>query len=59
MILTFAVGCGTLGMLIHLYAAVPVPFYMAVLILNTFVPTIDALWRPRVLGRKLFWRWRR
>lgn len=55
----FATGCGALGMLLHLYATIPVPFYAAVLIMNTFVPAIDAVWRPRALGRKLFWRWRR
>ena len=55
----FALGCGTLAMLLKLYVGAPVPAYMAVLVMNTFVPAIDAVVRPRVLGRKLFWRWRR
>jgi len=55
----FAVGCGSLAMILQLYRQVPIPAYMAVLAMNTFVPAIDSLWRPRVLGRPFFWRLRR
>ncbi|HAU37223.1 MAG TPA: hypothetical protein DCX07_05850 [Phycisphaerales bacterium] len=50
----FALGCGVLGMLLQLYFETPIPFYLAVLAMNTAVPTIDALWRPRVLGARRF-----
>lgn len=55
----FALGCGALAMGLQLYLQVPIPAYMAILAMNTFVPAIDALWRPRVFGRPLFWRLRR
>jgi len=55
----FGLGCGAIAMLLRLYLEAPIPSYMAVLAMNTFVPTIDTLWRPRVLGRPFFWRWRR
>jgi len=48
----FGLGAGTIAMLLQLYADLPIPAYMAVLIMNTFTPTIDALWRPRVFGRR-------
>lgn len=54
----FGLACGTIAMLLKLYVDVPVPAYMAVLVMNTFVPTIDAMWRPRVLGRPFLWRLR-
>jgi electron transport complex protein RnfD len=53
----FGLGCGALAMLLSLYVErIPIPAYIAMLALNTFTPTIDALWRPRVLGRSRFWR---
>jgi Na+-translocating ferredoxin:NAD+ oxidoreductase RnfD subunit len=39
-------------MLLQLYVDVPVPAYVAVLMMNTFTPTIDRFWRPRVFGRR-------
>ena len=48
----FGIGCGVIGTLLQLYVDVPVPFYMGVLAMNTFTPVIDALWKPRVFGRK-------
>lgn len=48
----FGVGCGTAAMLLQLYVNIPIPAYMAVLLMNTFTPTIDRLWRPRVFGKK-------
>jgi len=48
----FALGCGTLAMLLQLYMDVPIPCYMAVLAMNTLTPTIDSLWRPRVFGTR-------
>lgn len=50
----FGICCGGLAMGLKLYAPTPIPAYMAVLVMNTFTPTIDALWRPRVLGQKHF-----
>ena len=47
----FGAGCGALAMYLRLHLAVPIPCYMAVLAMNTLVPWIDRLWRPRVLGR--------
>ena len=55
----FALGCGAIAMLLRLYVDVPVPCYMAVLVMNTFAPAIDAMWRPRVFGTSLLWRLRR
>jgi electron transport complex protein RnfD len=48
----FGVGCGSLAMLLQMYTPIAIPCYMAVLIMNTFTPVIDHLWRPRVLGRR-------
>ncbi|MHC4563445.1 MAG: RnfABCDGE type electron transport complex subunit D [Planctomycetota bacterium] len=48
----FGLGIGTIAILLRLYTNVPVPAYMAVLIMNTFTQTIDRLWRPRPLGRR-------
>ncbi len=48
----FAIGGGALAMWLKLYVDTPIPAYMAVLAMNTFTPSIDALWRPRVLGQK-------
>ena len=50
----FAIAAGTIAMLLELYVGTPIPAYMAVLAMNTFTPTIDAIWRPRVLGQKRF-----
>jgi len=50
----FAAGCGAGAMLLKLYVDTPIPAYVAVLAMNTLTPTIDAIWRPRVLGQKRF-----
>jgi len=55
----FGAAAGGLAMILQLYRLSPIPAYVAVLALNTFVPTIDSLWRPRVFGRPLLWRLRR
>jgi electron transport complex protein RnfD len=57
----FGAGAGALAMLLRLYVDLPpsLPAYMAVLAMNTFTPVIDALWRPRVFGRKRLWWLRR
>lgn len=58
----FGVGCGALTMLLKLYMDIPIPAYVAVLVMNTFVPTIDSMWQPRVFGQKHFlWlaRWKK
>ena len=48
----FGAGCGAVGMLLKLYLQVPIPFYMAVLAMNTFTPAIDSIWRPRAFGQR-------
>ncbi len=53
----FGIGCGAGAMLLKLYMDVPIPCYMAVLAMNTLTPTIEALWRPRVLGQGFWSRW--
>lgn len=50
----FGLGCGALAMGMQLYVDTPIPAYMAVLVMNTLTPSIDALWRPRVLGQTRF-----
>ncbi|HUT58001.1 MAG TPA: RnfABCDGE type electron transport complex subunit D [Phycisphaerae bacterium] len=50
----FGIGCGALAMYLQLYVATPIPAYVAVLAMNTFTPGIEAIWRPRVLGRARF-----
>lgn len=47
-------GCGVLAMLLQLYSTIPIPCLMAVLAMNTFTPTIDRFWRPRVFGTRYF-----
>jgi len=51
----FGLGIGAAAMLLKLYVPTPIPAYLAVLIMNTFVQSIDRLWQPRVFGRR---RWR-
>jgi hypothetical protein len=41
-------------MLLGLYLELPIPFYTAVLVMSTFTPGIEAMWRPRILGRRRF-----
>ncbi len=48
----FGCGVGVLAMGGQFYTQIPIPAFMAVLIMNTFTPVIDAAWRPRVLGQK-------
>ncbi len=50
----FGTGCGVLAMLIKLYLDTPIPAFVAVLIMNTFAPSIDAFWLPRVFGQRHF-----
>lgn len=50
----FGLGCGTGAMLLQLYVDTPIPAYAAILAMNTLTPTIDAIWRPRVLGYRRF-----
>ena len=52
----FGLAGGALAMTLQLYTDLPIPAYLAVLVMNTFTPTIDALWRPRVFGKR---RWGR
>lgn len=53
----FGVGCGSLGMLLQLYAVFPLSFYIAVLVMNTFTPVLERITRPRVFGKR-WWVWR-
>ena len=48
----FGAGIGVLATVLRLYTAVPVPAYVAVLVMNTFTQSIDRLWRPRIFGRR-------
>ncbi len=48
----FGIGCGLVAMVLRMFVGVPIPCYLAVLAMNTFTPTINALWRPRVLGKR-------
>jgi Na+-translocating ferredoxin:NAD+ oxidoreductase RnfD subunit len=50
----FGLGCGAAAMLLRIYTTLPIPTYTAVLAMNTLTPTIDALWRPRVMGQKWY-----
>jgi len=50
----FGLAAGVIGMLAKLYLDTPIPFYLAVLAMNTLTPTIDAMWQPRVLGVRHF-----
>lgn len=52
--LLFGIGGGATAMLLQLYTDLPIPAYIAVLMMNTFTPLIDAMWRPRVFGHKRF-----
>jgi electron transport complex protein RnfD len=52
----FGIGCGVLAMVLRIYTSLPIPTYIAVLGMNTLTPTIDALWRPRVMGQKWYQR---
>ncbi len=47
----FGAGCGILAMLLKLYLAAPIPFYLAVLGMNTLTPLIDTVFTRRWRGR--------
>ena len=48
----FGIGCGVTAMCLRMFLQVPYACFMAILAMNTFTPTLDALWRTRVLGKK-------
>jgi electron transport complex protein RnfD len=50
----FGLGAGGAAMLMRLYVDTPIPAYIAVLLMNTFTPMIDTIWRPRVLGMRRY-----
>lgn len=50
----FGFGCGVTAMVLNMQYHSAIPAYLAVLAWNTFVPTIDAIWRPRVFGQRRF-----
>jgi len=52
----FGIGCGVVGMLLRLYVVFPLACYTAVLLMNTATPLLDRFTRPRVLGRRPWWR---
>jgi electron transport complex protein RnfD len=52
--IVFGIGCGALAMGLQLYTTIGIAAFMAVLAMNTLTPAIDALWRPRVFGRRRF-----
>ncbi|MCC8191272.1 MAG: RnfABCDGE type electron transport complex subunit D [Planctomycetes bacterium] len=47
----FAIGCGAITILIRLFAGYPEGVCYAILFMNTCVPFIDVLTRPKVFGR--------
>jgi len=54
--LIFGVGCGVIAMGLQMFMGVQFACFLAILVMNTLTPTIDALWRPKVLGRRHFLR---
>jgi electron transport complex protein RnfD len=48
----FAVGCGCMTMLIRLFAGYPEGVCYAILFMNTCVPLIDNLTKPRMFGKR-------
>ena len=48
----FGIGCGVIAMCLRMFLKVQFSCFMAILAMNTFTPTIDALWRPRAHDRK-------
>ena len=47
----FAIGCGCVTMLIRLFAGYPEGVCYAILFMNTCVPFIDAMTKPKVFGK--------
>ncbi|MDR1744208.1 MAG: RnfABCDGE type electron transport complex subunit D [Planctomycetota bacterium] len=48
----FAIGCGAVTILIRLFAGYPEGVCYAILFMNTCVPLIDIMTRPKVFGKK-------
>ncbi len=48
----FAIGCGCVTMLIRLFAGYPEGVCYAILFMNTCVPFIDSMTRPKVFGQR-------
>ncbi len=48
----FAVGCGMMTILIRLFAGYPEGVCYAILFMNTCVPFIDAVTKPKVFGKR-------
>lgn len=48
----FAVGCGAVTILIRLFAGYPEGVCYAILFMNTCVPLIDIMTKPKVFGKK-------
>ncbi len=48
----FAIGCGAVTMLIRLFAGYPEGVCYAILFMNTCVPLIDIMTKPKVFGKK-------
>jgi len=51
----FGIGCGALAVIVRLYTSLPMPSYIAILVLNTTVPVLERFTRPRVLGAPSWW----
>ncbi len=49
---TFAIGCGCVTMLIRLFAGYPEGVCYAILFMNTCVPFIDSMTKPKVFGQR-------
>jgi len=50
--LIFGIGCGLLTVIIRKYGGYPEGVCYAILLMNTAVPLIDAMTKPRVYGKK-------
>ncbi|MCD7897492.1 MAG: RnfABCDGE type electron transport complex subunit D [Planctomycetaceae bacterium] len=48
----FAIGCGCITLLIRLFAGYPEGVCYAILFMNTCVPFIDSLTKPKVFGKR-------
>jgi electron transport complex protein RnfD len=53
--LLFGIGIGAVGMLLRLYTRVPLPFFLAVLVMNFCTPLLERFTRPRVVGMPAWW----
>ncbi|NLJ07471.1 MAG: RnfABCDGE type electron transport complex subunit D, partial [Sphingobacteriales bacterium] len=51
--IVYGIGCGVLTMLIRLFGAYPEGVSFAILLMNAFVPLINAGFKPKRFGEKI------